>query len=154
MNLSRQDQDELWTAIGSGAPGLDRFYHVNDKLLGEPQHIRSIAMRLVRLLIESLSLPRSLAVLCLASWPLTDSLSFAPSAAQVRRTGPMVQLPIKPLRADGALVTLGEALELLGVERGRLVRVQGVCPPLDAPLFELQRTMSHPDNFLYCTLVG
>lgn len=117
MSLSKQDQDELWTSIGSGAAGFERFFEVNDKLLPEPKLLKSVALRVVR------------------------------------KRGALIQLPLKPLREDGSLVTLGEALLQCGVESGRKVRIQGVVPPLDAPVFELQQCMSHPDNFLYATLI-
>lgn len=105
MGLSRQDQDELWSSIGSGAAGFERFFAVNDKLLGEPADIRSVALRVLR-------------------------------ADQS-----MLQRPLKPVREDGRLVTLGEALVELGVmEAGAsaAVCVQGVCPLLETPLFEMQ----------------
>lgn len=117
MALSRQDQDELWTSIGSGPGGFERFFAVNDKLLPEPKLLKSVAFRVVR------------------------------------KRGALIQLPLKPLREDGTLVTLGQALELYGIEAGRSVRIQGVVPPLDAPIYELQQCMSHPDNFLYATLI-
>ena len=39
------------------------------------------------------------------------------------------------------------------VEQGAVALVQGVCPPLDAPLAELCAFLSHPDGMLYVSIV-
>lgn len=83
----------------------------------------------------------------------------------VRHDSPVLQRPVAAWRdgiseGERAMRTLGEALQVDFREalhtgedavRARCM-VQGVEVPLDAPLYDLWRLMSHCDLFLYITL--
>ncbi len=45
MSLSRQDQDNLWLSISSGEAGMQQFWEVGDKLLGDAAQLKSLAFR-------------------------------------------------------------------------------------------------------------
>ncbi len=45
MSLSRQDQDNLWLSISAGEAGLQQFWEVGDKLLGDVTQLKSVAVR-------------------------------------------------------------------------------------------------------------
>jgi hypothetical protein len=65
-----------------------------------------------------------------------------------------VQLPVKPLRDDGELTTLGDAIELFGFEPAKVkAKIQGVVVPLDATIFGISSTLCHCDNWMYVTLI-
>lgn len=48
MGLSRVDQDNLWHTIGSDATGFDKFWEVNNQLLGDTDTLKSVALRIVQ----------------------------------------------------------------------------------------------------------
>ena len=103
-----------------------------------------------------------------------DDMRSVPLRVYINRKMAMLRL-IPPLREDGQMCTLGDALELIApghvTEAQRVVvqvrqsvgrasnaehspiyrcpASQGVAPPVDAPLLELHRSLHHPDFFLY-----
>lgn len=61
-----------------------------------------------------------------------------------------------PTEEDNTMdITLAELLELYAIDlnEDHTVLCQGIALPLDSNLYELNKTLSHPDNFLYLCLV-
>ncbi|XP_078001380.1 autophagy protein 5-like [Glandiceps talaboti] len=68
---------------------------------------------------------------------------------------PSQQSLFRPVTDDGEPVTLGNLLKHVGVAEnpGFKICIQGIEPPLDTPIQWLSEHLSHPDNFLYISIV-